>query len=231
MPTMEVTNNAPDGIVIWEPVFDNETLAAAGAVTYVAGTVLARKSVADAVTASAVTGTGNGTVTLATVAAGSVVPLVGAYVLTVTGAVAEGGVFKLVDPNGATVATGLEMTPGAGGTTVFEVAGLQFTVTDGGTDFVAGDFFTLTVAADGDVVAYDRAGAGGAQLPTMILPQEEVFAGTENRALRPLIQGRVRRSDLVVHGAGAVTDAEVDALRDYTILAQETTQLAELDNQ
>jgi hypothetical protein len=232
MPDPIITNNAPNGIVVWDPVHQDEILAAAGAVTYVQGTVLARKSVADAVAVTPDGGnTGDGTVTLATVAAGAVVPVVGSYNLECISAVANGGVFKLEDPNGALVANNLTMTVGAGAATAFEVAGLSFTITDGAADFVVGDKFGLAVAADGDMVAYDRAGAGGAQLPIMVLPLEEVFTGAEDRALRPLIAGRVRRGDLVVHGAGAVTDAEVDMLRDYGIIPQVTKQLAELDNQ
>ncbi len=231
MATLEITNNAPNGVVVWDPVFDDEILAATGAVTYALGTVLARKSVADAVTPAAGSNTGDGTVTLATVAAGQVVPIVGAYALTVTTAVTNGGILQLKDPNGAIVASDLIMTAGAGAATVFEAAGLEFTVTDGAADFIVGDSFTLTVAADGKVVAYDRAGAGGAQIPLAVLHDEEVFTGAENRPFRPIISGRVRRGDLVVHGVGAITDAEADAMRDFTILAQTTVQLAELDNQ
>lgn len=230
MATLEITSNTPNGIRIWDPVFDDEILSVAGAVTYAQGTVLARKTVADAVTPAAGANTGDGTVTLATVVAGLVVPAVGAYVLTVTTAVVNGGILQLKDPNGAIVASDLIMTVGAGAATVFEAAGLEFTVTDGGTDFIVGDSFTLTVAADGKVVAFSRTGAGGAQLPIMVLSLEEVFTGAEDRAFRPVISGRLRRGDLVVHGVGAITDAEADMLRDYSILAQTTLQLAQLDN-
>lgn len=229
---IEITNNAPNGIVIWDPVFDDEILSAPGAVTYVRGTVLARKAVEDAVVAAADGGnTGNGTTTAATVVAGTTVPIAGVYNLEVTTAVTNGGVLKLEDPNGALVASGLVMTVGAGAATVFETSGLQFTVTDGTTDLIVGDKFTLTVAADGKIVIYSRTGAGGAQVPITVLSLEEVFTGSEDRALRLLISGRVRRDDLVVHGAGAVTDLEVDQLRTMTIIAQEVQQLAELDNQ
>lgn len=232
MANIEITTNQTRGIPIWEPVYDNEILSVAGAVTYANGTVLARKTVADAVTPAADGGnTGDGTVTLATVVAGTVVPLVGAYNLEVTAAVANGGVLKLEDPYGALVASDLIMAVGAGAATIFEAAGLQFTVTDGATDFVVGDKFTLTVAADGKIVAFSRTGAGGAQLPIAVLPSEEVFTGAEDRAFRPLVSGRVRRGDLIVHGVGVITDAEADALRDYSIVPLSTTQLAELDNQ
>lgn len=232
MPTLEITTNSPDGVVIWDPVFDDETLNAPGAVTYVQGTVLARRSVAVAVTPAADGGnTGDGTVTLATVVGGSVVPLVGAYNLEVVTAVVNGGVLKLEDPNGAQVAANLIMTVGAGAATVFEAAGLEFTVTDGGTDFVAGDKFSLTVAADGKIVAMSRTGAGGVQIPLMVLPEEEIFTGSGDRPVRPIIQGRLRRADLVVHGAGAITDAEADALRDFGLIPLTSTQLSQFDNQ
>lgn len=232
MATLEITNNAPNGIRIWDPVFDDEILSVSGAVTYAQGTVLARKSVADAITEAADGGnTGDGTITLATVVAGLVVPAVGTYVLTVTTAVTNGGILQLKDPNGAIVASDLIMTAGAGASTVFEAAGLEFTITDGSADFIVGDFFTMIVTADGKIVAFSRTGAGGAQVPIMVLSLEEVFTGAEDRAFRPIISGRVRRGDLVVFGVGAITDAEADALRDFSILAQTTLQLAELDNQ
>ena len=233
MPNLEITNNQTRGVVIWDPVFENNLITFAGIATLLAGTILARKTVADAVVAAAGANAGDGTVTLATVAAGAVVPLVGAYVLTVTAAVVNGGVLNLVDPNGALVASDLIMTVGAGAATVFETAGLQFTVTDGGTDFSAGDSFTLTVAADGKLVPYAIAGAGGAQIPNSVLLNELTSTGAGDLPDRPIIAGRVRRGDLVIDADGDasnLTDAIVDELRDIGIIALSTTQLAELDN-
>ena len=123
------------------------------------------------------------------------------------------------------------MTPGAGGTTVIEVEGMQFTITDGATDFVAGDFFTLTVAADGDVVIFAVAGAGGAQIPSMILTYEVVATGAEDQAQRAMVSGRVRREKLVIDAGGTVTDSIVDALRDFGIIAETVDELNILDNQ
>lgn len=231
MSNSTITNVDNGTVILADEKFDDVTLAFPGADTYVEGTILARKEVADAVTASAFTGTGDGTVTLATVAEGPIVPLVGAYVLTCTEAVTNGGVFKLEDPNGAIVATGLTLTVGAGAATVFEVAGLQFTVTDGAADFVAADFATLTVAADGDVVIYATDGAGGAQIPSMVLTYEIVATGAADVAARALIAGRVKRERLVIDAGGTVTDAIVDQLRDYSIVAQSVTDLSLLDNQ
>lgn len=96
------------------------------------------------VTASALVGTGNGTIGALSVTG---TPLPGAYTLAVNTVVANGGVWTLTDPNGAVISTAVTMTPGAGGATVLNVGGLQFTLTDGSTDFGLGATFTITVPA------------------------------------------------------------------------------------
>ena len=44
MANLEITNNKTRGIVLWEPTFKDETVTAAGADTFAAGTILARDS-------------------------------------------------------------------------------------------------------------------------------------------------------------------------------------------
>lgn len=129
MATLEVTNNAPAGIVVWEPVFDDDTLLAAGAVTYVRGTVLGR------------------------------------------------------------------------------------------------------ITASGKLTHYASGNADGSEVPVAVLLDEVIFAGAGDIPFRPILAGRLKRVDMVAHGVGALTQAEVDQLRDYGIVALSTTQLAELDNQ
>jgi len=214
--------------------FEDGVLNFAGAGTVLEGTILARKAVADAVTVTAGTNTGDGTVTLATVAAGSVVPLVGGYTLTVTTVVTNGGIFNLVDPNGAIVATGLEMTAGAGAATIFEVAGLQFTVTDGATDFSVGDSFTLTVAAVDKYVPFATDGAGGAQIPKAVLTYDVTATGAGDVAIRAGIEGYVRIDKLIIDADGDgsnITNAILDQLRDYGITPLTVSELNILDNQ
>lgn len=96
------------------------------------------------VTATQGTNTGNGTCTALSVTG---TPLPGAYSLVCNTAVANGGVFTLTDPNGTVIASDITMTPGAGGTTVIDEGGIQFTLTDAGTDFAVNDAFTITVPA------------------------------------------------------------------------------------
>jgi hypothetical protein len=88
------------------------------------------------------------------------------------------------------------------------------------------------LTANGKMVAYAEGGAGGAEVPKMVLPVEVVFTGAGDQSLKALSSGRVRADRLIEHGVGAITDAAVfDELRDYTIIVVTTTELSQLDNQ
>lgn len=88
--------------------------------------------------------TGDGTVTSLS-APGT--PHPGDYNLECTATETHGGTFKFVDPDGVVISTSVAMTASSGGTTVINVGGLQFTITDGAADFIVGDKFTITVPA------------------------------------------------------------------------------------
>lgn len=235
MSNITITNNNIGSVILENAKFRDEVLQFPGADTYAPGTILARKSVATAVVAAADAGnTGDGTVTAASVVSGPVVPLVGAYVLTVITAVANGGVLKLEDPNGALVAGNLVMTVGAGAATVFEVGGLTFTVTDGAVDFVAGDFFTLTVAADGDLVVFATNGVGGAQIPLAILTYEVVATAQQDIPIRAGVAGEYRKELLIIDADGDdsnITNAVMDQLRHFGLVPINVTELNIQDNQ
>jgi hypothetical protein len=232
MGTLDITNIDNGNICCGGPEeFSDELLTFAGADTFLKGTILARRSDAISVAASAVTGTGNGTVTAAAVVEGPVVPLVGVYQMKCITATANGGTWKLTDPNGATVADNLVMTVGAGASTVFEAAGLTFTITDGSTDFAAGDTATLTVTADGKLVPFDPAGAGGVQLPIAVLTYDVTKAGAGDVKVRALIAGKVNKDRLVIDAGGTVTASILDQLRGRGIIPISIKQLAQLDNQ
>jgi len=219
-------------VVLQEAKFRDELLVATGVHSFLMGTILARREEATTVTASAVTGTGTGTVTLATVVPG-VIPIIGAYVLTVVTAVVNGGVWKLVDPNGELVAEDLIMTVGAGAATVFNIGGLQFTITDGGTDFAVGDHATLTVASDGKIIPFAPAGAGGAQRPIGVLTYEVDATGAGNIPIRMLCSGEVNATRLIIDADGTgvnVTALVLDQLRRAGIVGTDVKQLSVLDN-
>jgi phage tail sheath gpL-like len=109
-------------------------------------------------TASAISGTGNGTLTALSVTG---TPLPGAWKLTVNTVVANGGVWTLTDPLGSVVSAVVTMTPGVGGATVCNFGGLQFTLTDGTTDFGLGATFTITVPATKVNLTAGWKGTGG----------------------------------------------------------------------
>jgi hypothetical protein len=223
--SISIENYDNAGVVIGDPIYDDGILKFPGADTYVEGTILARKQVAEAVTVAADAGnTGDGTVTLATVA-GAEVPLAGDYTFEMTAAL----IGKLTDPNGKIVASNIAITDG--GAIVLNIAGLQFTVTDGATPFIATDKFALTVAVDGDYVIFDVDGVGGAQVPVAILTVEEVQTGAVDVQFRPLISGKVRREKLVIDGGDTVTDTIIEQLRDFTIIGKSVEELNIQDNQ
>lgn len=95
-----------------------------------------------------VSGTGNGTMSL--VSAGPDVQ-VGSYVVTCTSAVTNGGVFSVVAPDG-TALPSLTLTVGAGSTTAYTSSHINFSITDGSTDFAAADSFTIVVSSTAPVV-------------------------------------------------------------------------------
>lgn len=235
MANITIENVDIGNVILQDAQFRDELLTFGGAGTVLEGTILARKAVEDAVVVADVgTPTGNGTVTDATVVTGQVIPAVGAYVLECVEAILNGGVFKLEDPNGAQVAGNLTLTVGAGAATVFEAAGLQFTVTDGSTDFAAGDGYTLTVAADGKMVPFATDGAGGAQVPKAIVTYPVVAAGAGDEAIRAGVAGSYRKERLVIDADGDASNVDgavMDQLRDYGLVPIDVQELNILDNQ
>lgn len=233
--SLTITNIDQYSIALRDADFKEDLLKFTGADTFKKGTILARQLVSTTVTPAADGGnTGDGTVTLATVVEGPIVPLVGAYVLECVAAAANGGTFKLIDPNGAQVASDLVMSAGAGAATVFEVAGLKFTVTDGAADFIVGDKFTLTVAADGDLVPYAVAGAGGAQIPVAVLTYEVSATGAVDKPVRVLVRGEVNKNRLIIDADGDASNVDnvvIGKLQDVGIIATDVTQRSVLDNQ
>lgn len=235
MPDPTITNVSLSSVEMGDNEFRDNLLTVGGAGTTLAGTILARKAVDDAIAAVADGGnTGDGTVTAGSVVTGPVVPLVGVYNLEVVEAVANGGIWKLEDPNGALVAEKLTMTVGAGAATVFEVAGMTFTITDAGTDFALADKFTLTVVANDKMVVFALIGLGGAQFPKAVLSSAVVATGAGDLPIRPVVSGQVRKEKLIIDldGDGSNVDVTVlDQLRDYGIIPIDVTELNVLDNQ
>lgn len=234
MSNITTTNNDCGSVQLEGCDFKPEIVTFAGLDTFVEGTVLARQNVAVTLTAGAVQGgTGTGTLTVLSIPNSTVVPIVGDWKLEVVEAVSHGGIFKLLDPNNMIVATDIRMTAGSGGTTVVEVAGMLFTITDA-TDFIVGNYFLITVAAgSGKMVPYSRTGAGGAQFPRAVLSHTISKSGAGDEPASVIVSGPVVKERLVIDAVGtpgSITDAELDMLRSYGIVAKSVSQLGRIDN-
>jgi hypothetical protein len=87
------------------------------------------------------------------------------------------------------------------------------------------------LTATGKLVRFDPALTTGAEKPLAVLTVPVTFAAAGDRSERPSISGSVRREDLVDAAGAAITQAAVDQLRGFTILALSTYQTSSLDNQ
>jgi hypothetical protein len=125
-----------------------------------AGRVLGKITLGAATAAAVAGNTGNGTCSAVTVGVGA---QVGVYRVTFIKATTNLGTFIVEAPNGVTSA------PGVVGT-AFTGLGLTFTLSDGATDFVAGDQFTITVAAgSGKYTAVAPAATDGSAVAAAVL--------------------------------------------------------------
>lgn len=124
-----------------------------------AGAVLGKVTNGTASSAAKAGNTGNGTMGAVTVGAAKA----GAHKLTVIEPGSNVGNFIVEDPDGVNVGSGVVATSFTGG-------GLIFTLADGGTDFAAGDQFTITVAAgSGKYKEYNPANTDGSQVAAAVL--------------------------------------------------------------
>lgn len=123
------------------------------------GHVLGKVSVGTAIGAAVSGNTGNGAISA--ISAGTSAKA-GIYVVTCIEPAANGGTFTVEDPDGVTVGTATVGTAFAGP--------VAFTLGDGATDFVAGDRFTINVAAGpSKYKEYNPANTDGSQTAVAIL--------------------------------------------------------------
>jgi len=231
--SMTITNVDTGSIGAGPYECQDETVSFTAEDTYVAGTILARKTAASVSAGTVQGGTGTGTLTAVGFADGDVVPIAGVYVLTCIEAVAHGGVFKLVDPNGAIVAGYIPMTVGSGLTTTWEAGGLTGILTDA-TDFIAGNYFEITVVGGSKLVPYALAGTGGAQIPVAVATYDLYKASSGDLSARVLVSGKVNKNRLILDADGDdsnITAAVLDKLRRAGIHAVDVVQLGSYDTQ
>lgn len=105
-------------------------------------------------TAPVVSGTGNGTISALSLGPDA---RPGRYRFVCTATATNGGTFTVTGPDGDVLGI-FVLTAGAGTASAFTTRQINFTITDGGTDFAANDAFEVVVfnqLAGGKVVAWD----------------------------------------------------------------------------
>jgi hypothetical protein len=226
-----ITNNDNLQLQVFNPKYEDAVINFAGALTYALGVIMAKLKVAAGAITDVLT-TGNGTATLLALAPGGP-PMPGNWNLEcILAGVTHGGRFKLEDPNGVRVGGDFNMPDTAGGTLLVSAGGLQVLLTDGGTNFAAGDKFTLAITDLGNKwTPWVEDGLNGSGQAMGVLPRAETTTGAEDRYRRMLVGGEVHYSELSVQAGGTVPQKALDQLRDFTILDDKGVRVDILDNQ
>ncbi len=173
-----------------------------------ANALLAKLAVAASVTVTqSFAGTGNGVLTLANPAVGSKVKD-GVYTVVCIEPAANAGVFEVRDPAGKSV-----------GTATVGVAfnkEIKFTIADGATDFVAGDTFSLAVAADGDdyqYVAFNPVGTDGSEVPVAYSPYAVATDATATKKAAALTRMCELNGNCIAWPTGITAPQKADAIQ------------------
>ena len=209
MPTLTETNHAGEFILSADgeafrdvTVLSGQNLGAGAVIGKVLRTLAAAPN-------PSVTGTGNGTMSNVKLGPRG---KVGDYVVTCTEAVTNGGVFSVVDPDGNALPD-LTLTAGSGNATNYVSDQINFTITDGSTDFAVDDAFTIAVT-DGGTPAVIGTGNGtmsalsmGPQVKPGTYRVECITAATDGGTFAVIDPDGNRLEDLVLQGSSGATDA------------------------
>lgn len=179
------------------------------------GTVLGQQTAQPITAAATVGNTGNGTIGALSVGA---TPVTGGYSLVATSAT----VFAVTDPEGTALGNATVGTP-------FVNAEINFTLTVGGTAFVAGDSFTVTVSdAVGTYIECVKTASDGSQNPVAILADfADASAGPVSAGA--YVAGEFNINALT-YDASWVPATLVTALRPYGLFAKSSVSAAPPSN-
>lgn len=156
------------------------------------GTVLGKILLGAATTAFA--GTGNGAITMDAVTPVKAGAKTGAYKATLITAAANGGTFRVEDPDG------LVLGDVAVGATFDD--DIKFVIADGATDFVVGDTFTITVAAgSGKLAPTDLAAVDGREKAAAVLLYGVDATAADQSAVVIARDAEVKRDELAYHAS------------------------------
>jgi len=173
--------------------------------SYPVGTVLGKYFVATSVTATAGTNTGNGAIGTVT-STGKAKR--GTYIVRIETAVANSGIFSVINPSGAMIATGVVGTAFSNQ--------IAFTLADGATDFVVGDSFTVEVVGDYKYKMVEATATDGTAVACAIYISANdgsfgtsTIAATTDTSIIALVRGAaVVGKETLTYGASVNTTAE-----------------------
>lgn len=164
------------------------------------GTLLGRVAGAIAAAVAAAGNTGNGTVGAVTAGAGL---KEGTYRLVCIEPAANAGKFQVEDPDGVIV--------GVATVAVAFTGPINFTIADGATDFVAGDAFTVAVAAGTKYVKSLATATDGSQVPTAVLAEDVDATAADKEAMAFTAAGV--NENALVYGTGHTAASVREGLR------------------
>lgn len=156
--------------------------------------------------------TGNGTFVLDVTAPLQARAQVGTYTLRCIAAAANGGTFRLEDPEGRVLG---DFALAGGTVTIGEH--IKGVITDGATDFVVGDGFDITIVAAAKVNGVDRArlaaaaSLDGSQDPSLVLAYDVDATGGDVEAL--VYESGDFVKEQLIFGAGLTADGSRELLR------------------
>lgn len=179
-------------------------LAGSGADRVLANGMVLGKITKGAATGAAVAGNaGNGTITANPAVGQAAKP--GVYQVICIEPAANGGKFTVEDPDGILIGIA---TVGA----QFDTH-LTFTIADGAVDFVAGDAFTITVAAgSGKVKQIDFAATDGSDAACGILTEDTTAPDGADRSAVAVVRNAIVSDNGITWPAGATTDQKNAAI-------------------
>jgi hypothetical protein len=205
----------PDGIIAGQDNLMSRQITLVSGENRIRGSVLGK--VASGAASSAAksggnTGTGTLTMDVSTPVRAGAKP--GVYQVRFIAAATNNGTFRVTDPDGFVLGD-VVMAAGAG---AFD-NDLKFAVADGGTDFIVGDGFDITVAAGSGKFKLSAAAAvDGSAVPGCILAEDcDASAGDK---VTVAYFGGVFDENALTYGAGHSKTTVREALRDVGIKLQ-----------
>ena len=191
------------------PNYTNETVTLLTGTNYAVGSVLGQITTAGATSVANGGNTGNGVLTVDAVDPVLADAQAGAYKVTIITAATNGGTYTVTGPNGNPL--------GNANVAATFANEIKFVLADGATDFVVGDFFTITVAAgSGKYKLATADGTDGAQIASAVLLMAADATAADATGVI------LARGPAIVSKAALVFDATV------TAGALTTTKYAEL---